>query len=126
MSLQFLSSTGSGGGNSPFRTGSDARTAERKKVSGRARVVFSAGNQRAGKMVDLSVSGACVLMEDPLPVKQTCTLECDIFQNGVRQVFSVPAVTAYGVLASGQGYKVGFQFGPSSAAASNAIAALLK
>jgi hypothetical protein len=126
MNLQFVSATGSIAGNSPFRTGSDARAAERKKVSGRARVVFAGGNQRAGKMVDLSASGACVLMEDPLPVKQNCTLECDIFQNGVRQVFSVPALTMYGVLASGQGYKVGFQFGQPSAAASSSIATLLK
>lgn len=126
MSLQFFSSTGSSDGNTPFRTGCDARGAERKKVSGRARVVFPGGNLRSGKMVDLSSSGACVLMEDPIPIKQTCTLECDVFQNGVRQVFNVPAVTAYGVLASGQGYKVGFQFEQPSAAASSAIAALLK
>lgn len=126
MNLQFVSSTDGGGGNSPFRTGSDARIAERKKVSGRARAVFTGGNQRAGKMVDLSASGACVLMEDPIPVKQTCTLECDVFQNGVRQVFNVSAVTVYGVLASGQGYKVGFHFGPPNVAASNAISALLK
>ncbi len=126
MSLQFFSSGGGGSGNSPFRTGSDARVAERKKVSGRARVIFPGGNQRVGKMVDLSVSGACVLMDDPIPVKQTCTLECDIFQNGVRHVFSVFAVTVYGVLASGQGYKVGFQIEQPSAAASKAIEALLK
>lgn len=126
MTMQFVSSTGGGGGHTSFHTGSDARVAERKKVSGRARVVFPGGNQRAGKMVDMSVTGACVLMEDPIPVKQTCTIECDIFQNGVRQVFNVPAVTVYGVLASGQGYKVGFHFRQPSAAASNAIAALLK
>lgn len=126
MSVQFLSSSGNGGMSSPFHTGSDARMTERKKVSGRARVVFAGGNQRAGKMVDLSVSGACVLLDAPLPVKQSCTLECDVFQNGARQVFSVPAVTMYGVLASGQGYKVGLHFGQPDAAARNAIAALLK
>lgn len=126
MSLQYVSSDSNGGGSSSFRTGSDARVAERRKVSGRARVVFAGGNQRGGKMVDMSVTGACVLMEAPIPVKQACTLECDIFQNGVRQVFSLPAVTVYGVLASGQGYKVGFHFGTPGAAAASTIAALLK
>lgn len=126
MSVQFLSSTESGDGKSAFRSGSDARTAERKKVSGRSRAVFSGGNQRAGKMVDLSASGACVLMEDPIALKQTCTLECDIFQNGAHHLFSVPAVTVYSVLASGQGYKLGFHFGKPDVVASNTIAALLK
>jgi hypothetical protein len=126
MTMQFVSTASIGGGNASFLTGSDARAAERRKMSGRARVVFPGGNQRSGKMVDMSVTGACVLMEDPIPVKQSCTLELDIFQSGVRQVFNVSAVTVYGVLASGQGYKVGFHFGKPTAAASNAIAALLK
>ncbi len=126
MSLQYVSSDSNGPGSSPFRTGSDARVAERKKVSGRARVVFAGGNQRAGKMIDMSVTGACVLMDESVPVKQACSLECDIFQNGVRQVFTVAAVSVYGVLASGQGYKVGFHFGTPGAAAAITIAALLK
>ncbi len=79
-----------------------------------------------GRMIDLSTSGTCILLEDAVSVKQSCTLECDIFQNGVRQVFNVPAISVYGVLASGQGYKVGFQFGQPGSTASSAIAVLLK
>lgn len=111
----------------PFAKGSDARTAERKKVSGRARVVMQgAGASVLGKMVDISVNGACVMLDAMVPVKKMCTLECDIFQNGTRRVFNVPAVSVYGVLASGHGFKIGFQFGPRSAAALKTIADIMR
>lgn len=111
----------------PLPTGADARTAERKKVTGRARIVFAGGGASlSGKMVDLSVNGACVLLDDMVPVKKVCTFECDIFQNGMRQVFSAPAVSVYGVLASGHGFKVGFQFGPRSSAALKTIADIMR
>lgn len=111
----------------PILTGIDARTAERKRVSGRARILLQSGGAiLVGKMVDISVSGACVLLDDMVPVKKTCTLECDIFQNGARQVFSVPAVSVYGVLASGHGFKVGFQFGPRSPATLKAISDIMR
>lgn len=111
----------------PMSTGADARTAERKKVTGRARIVLqSGGGSRQGKMVDISVSGVCVLLDDMVPIKKMCTLECDIFQNGTRLVFSVPAVSVYGVLASGHGFKIGFQFGPRSSAALKTIADIMR
>lgn len=111
----------------PMPTGADARTAERKKVSGRARIVLQGGGvSLVGKMVDISVNGACVLLDDMFPVKKVCTFECDIFQNGTRRVFSAPAVSVYGVLASGHGFKVGFQFGPRSSAALKTIADIMR
>ncbi len=111
----------------PMPTGADARTAERKKVTGRARIVLQGGGASlSGKMVDISVNGACVLLDDMVPVKKVCTFECDIFQNGIRRVFSAPAVSVYGVLASGHGFKVGFQFGPRSSAALKTIADIMR
>ena len=111
----------------PMPTGADARTAERKKVSGRARIVLQGGGAHlVGKMVDISVNGACVLLDDMFPIKKVCTFECDIFQNGTRRVFSAPAVSVYGVLASGHGFKVGFQFGPRSSAALKTIADIMR
>jgi hypothetical protein len=67
-----------------------------------------------------------VLLDDMVPVKKVCTFECDIFQNGIRRVFSAPAVSVYGVLASGHGFKVGFQFGPRSSAALKTIADIMR
>ena len=111
----------------PAPTGADARTAERKKVTGRVRILLQgAGASVSGKMVDISVNGACVLLDDMVPVKKMCTLECDIFQNGTRRVFSAPAVSVYGVLASGHGFKIGFQFGPRSSATLKTIADIMR
>lgn len=103
----------------------EARAAERKKVSGRARLVVAGSEPVIGKMLDLSLTGACVLMEDMIPSKKMCTLECDIFHDGKRYLFSVQAVSVYGVLASGKGFRVGFQFGPCTPAAAKAIGMLL-
>lgn len=109
-----------------FAKPSDARTAERKKVVGRARMVFPGGESaRSGKTVDISLHGVCVLLDDVLAVKKACTLECDVFLNGAHKVFSVPAVSVYCVLAAGHGFKVGFQFGPRSPTALKAIADIL-
>ena len=78
-----------------------------------------------GKMLDISVTGACVLMDDMFPSRLGCVMEFDIFHDGRRHLFSTPAVSVYGVLASGKGFKVGFQFGASSQAASKSITELL-
>lgn len=103
----------------------ESRVAERKKVSGRARLVVVGAGSVVGKMVDLSLTGACVLMEDMFASKKTCILECDIFHQGKHYLFSTQAVSIYSVLASGKGFKVGFQFGPRTPAADKTIGMLL-
>ncbi len=103
----------------------EARAVERKKVNGRARVVVPGAQAVTGKMVDISLTGACVMLDDMFPSKQTCVLEFDIFYGGQRHVFSTAAVSVYGVFASGKGFKVGFQFGPYSAATGKSIALLV-
>ena len=53
----------------------DARTAVRKKVTGRARLALHGSSVTlSGKMMDISTTGACVLMEDLLPPKKLCQL----------------------------------------------------
>lgn len=103
----------------------EARAAERKKVSGRAHVTFPGSAAVTGKMIDISLTGACILMEDGLPSKRVCALEFDIFHGGKRYAFGAQAVSVYSVLASGKGFKVGFEFGPRGPAAQSAIAALV-
>lgn len=106
--------------------GRDARAAERKKVSGRARVTLNGHVVGMGKMVDISISGACVMLDDMLPTKKICTLDIDIFHDGKRFLINVPAMSVYGVLAGSKGFKIGFQFGPRSPAASKSLEELLK
>jgi len=103
----------------------EARAVERKLVSGRVRVIRSAAQPLVGRTVDLSETGACILMDVTLPSKTACVLEFDIFHNGKRYVFSTTAQVVYGIFSSGRGFKVGCQFGPRSPEASSCIAALV-
>lgn len=113
-------------GTHAARTGIDARAAERKLVNGRVRVTLGGGTVIMGKMLDVSKLGASLMLEDLLAVKKTCTLDCDIFHNGKRYVFSVPALSVHAVLVSGKGFKVGFQFGPRTPAATQTLDDLLR
>ena len=103
----------------------NARRDERMKVNGRAQVRMPGTGSASGRMVDISLGGACVLMDDPLRAKTSCMLEIDVFHNGRRHMFTCPAVCIYAVLAAGKGFKVGFQFGARDRAATSALAALL-
>lgn len=75
--------------------------------------------------MDVSLTGACVLLDNMVTPKSICTLECDVFQEGKRFVFRCQAVSVYGVLASGQGFKIGFVFGPMDTATSETVKALV-
>lgn len=105
----------------------DSRVAVRKKINGRARVHLTDAGEGfvAGKMIDISVSGVCVMMDAPFPIKRTCNLECEVFYQGQRQLFSTQAVSVYGVLAGTSGFRVGFQFGARSPDAVRVIELLI-
>ena len=104
----------------------EARAAIRKKLSGRVRLTFGVGTPTDAKVIDMSVTGICLLVEQMVHAKTPCTLACNIFHEGKAHVFSLRAVAVYSVLASGQGFKVGFQFGPHDEAAAAQIAALMR
>jgi hypothetical protein len=104
----------------------EARTAERRIVSGRAKLTMGGLSVNKGKMVDISTSGACVLMDDQVAAGKTATLECDIFMEGKRYVFSVPVVTVYGLLVAGKGFKIGVKFGPHGHDVASKIEELLR
>jgi hypothetical protein len=103
----------------------DGRAVERKRISGRARVVRAGAQPLVGKMFDISETGACILLDSMLPNKAACVLEIEIFNDGQRYAFSTQAQAVYGIFSSGKGFKVGFQFGPRSPEASKSIAALV-
>jgi hypothetical protein len=104
----------------------EARVAERRIVSGRAKLVLGGGSVNSGKMVDISTTGACVMMDDQVPAGRSATLECDIFMEGKRYVFSLPVVTVYGLLARGKGFKIGLRFGAHGPDVAGKIEELLR
>ena len=110
----------------PNPNGPESRAAERRKVIGRARLTLGATHVENGKMVDISATGACVLMENMLPAKRPAMLDCDIFHNGKRHTFGLQVITVYGVLVSGKGFKIGLQFGPRSPVVAKILEELLR
>lgn len=106
---------------------SEARAAIRKKFPGKVRIVGdNTGRFVIGKVFDVSLTGASVIVDDMLPWKKIVKLDIDIFHNGRRFVFTVQAVPVYSVLVSGAGYKFGFQFGPPTPEASKTLGALME
>jgi hypothetical protein len=101
--------------------GVDARGAKRVKVNGRARVVLGQATGATGKLIDMSETGLGLMMDDMPPAKLVTGVQCDIFHNGKRFFFNAAATCVYGVLASGKGFKVGFQFGNLDPAAKKAV-----
>lgn len=102
------------------------RLAERKFVSGKAQIALGSSFSVDGKLIDLSEGGVSVMLDDPVTIKKVCNISCHIFQNGKSYRFSLPSVVVHCVLVSGRGYKVGFQFGLRSPAATQTIADVLK
>ncbi len=109
----------------PTIPGAEGRVNNRKKVSGRVRLQLNGVGEFAGKILDISDAGIRLLLDDAIPAKRICSLSCDVFNAGLNTRFSLSAVSVYSVLASGQGFKVGFQFGPLDAATSKAIQGVL-
>lgn len=109
----------------PAHTGPEARVHPRKKVNGRAQLTLADGSVVSGKMLDLSLSGASVLLEDRVALKQTYALECAVFAQGKRQVFQVQARAVYAVLVSFEGFRLGFEWTQCSPAAQKTLQGLL-
>ncbi len=109
----------------PAHSGPEARVYPRKKVNGRALLTLANGSTVSGKMLDLSHSGASVLLEDRVAVKQSYPLEWAVFADGRRQVFQVQARAVYAVLVSFEGFRLGFEWAQCSPGAQKTIDDLL-
>jgi len=90
----------------------DNRKADRKLVNGRVRVTAVGMDERTGKMIDFSASGASILMDDQLPQKKILGLDCDVYYNGQHFIFQIEVLVMHSTLVSGKGFKMGLQFGP--------------
>ena len=104
----------------------EARAAVRRKFSGRVRLTFEAGAATDARVIDMSTTGICLLVDQMVRANTTCTLACNIFHEGKPFVFGLRALAIYSVLASGKGFKVGLQFGPHDAKVATQIATLMR
>ena len=105
----------------------EARVAVRKKFPGKARISGdNSGRFVIGRIFDVSLSGASVIIENILPWKKVVKVDIDVFHNGKRFAFSMQAVPVYNILVSGSGYKCGFQFGPPTPEAQKTLGALME
>ena len=104
----------------------DSRVAARKKITGRARIAVDSQIIAAGKLVDISMTGLCLLGEDPIPAKKVVMLEIDSFSGGRRFVIVVRAIMVYSILVGGRGQKYGFHFGPLDDKATRSLGELLE
>lgn len=104
----------------------EGRSAERKVVSGRAKLGIKGLPVSAGKIVDISSTGACLMMDNMVPGGKSATLECDIFHEGKRHNIGLEVTTVYSMLVSGKGFKIGLRFGTHSHEVAMKIEELLR
>lgn len=100
--------------STPFpgaQSGKDLRNAVRKRFNGRVKIV-SDGVLVTGKLHDVSLTGASVILPELLPSgRKLVQAHVDVFHQGKNYIFEVPAAPVYSVLMGTDGYKMGLQFG---------------
>ena len=87
------------------------RSSERKKIiNGRVHVTRGPGSSSLGKLIDISMQGVGILLDDPLVAQQVYSIECHIWLNGSRVSLRLRVVTIHCILVGGQGFRIGLQF----------------
>lgn len=102
----------------------DERAAKRYPCSGRAKVLTSSGRSIDGRMFDVSMTGASVLLEDRVSFNGRCTITVSVYKGGTLHHFQVTARFVHASLAGQSGFKHGFGFDAPDAAATKSLAAL--
>jgi hypothetical protein len=102
----------------------DERTAKRYPCSGRAKILTAKGRSIDGRMFDISMTGASLLLEDRIPFDAPCTITISVYKGGVLHHFQVHARFVHASLAGQTGFKHGFEFQGLDNAATQALAAL--
>ena len=99
----------------------DGRNAARKKATGR--VKFAVNNKLAGegKLVDISISGAAIILDVPITGVRSCLIQIDSFTKGKRFVITGPAIIVFSVLSGHHGQKLGITWGSLDPASTLAL-----
>lgn len=112
------------GAGKPGASRQDERAAKRYPCSGRAKILTSAGRAVDGRMFDISMTGASVLLEDRIQFAGRCTMTISVYRGGVLHHFQVTARFVHASLAGQNGFKHGFEFETPDASATKALATL--
>jgi hypothetical protein len=102
----------------------DERAAKRYPCSGRAKILTSTGRSIDGRMFDISMTGASLLLEDRVAFEGRCTITISVYKAGTLHHFQVRARFVHASLAGQSGFKHGFEFETPDSAATKALAAL--
>lgn len=112
------------GASSSGATRQEARAAKRFPCSGRAKILTNSGRSIDGRMFDISMTGASVLLEDRVVFNGRCTITISVYKAGVLHHFQVQARFVHASLAGQTGFKHGFEFEKPDGAATKSLAAL--
>lgn len=112
------------GAGKPGATRQDERAAKRYPCSGRAKILTNSGRSIDGRMFDISMTGASVLLDDRVPFDGRCTITVSVYKGGVLHHFQVHARFVHASLAGQTGFKHGFEFDAPDSAATKSLAAL--
>jgi len=112
------------GAGKPGATRQDERAAKRYPCSGRAKILTNHGRSIDGRMFDISMTGASVLLEDRIPFDGRCTITISVYKAGVLHHFQVQARFVHASLAGQTGFKHGFEFDTPDSVATKSLAAL--
>ena len=102
----------------------DERAAKRYPCSGKAKIVTSSGGTIDGRMFDISMTGASVLLDDRANFGARCTIAITVYKSGILHNFQVTARFVHASLAGQTGFKHGFEFDNPDNNAVKSLAAL--
>ena len=118
------SNAGAPGSDKAGANRQDGRAAKRYPCSGRAKILTSAGRSIDGRMFDISMTGASLLLEDRITFEGGCTITISVYKAGTLHHFQVRARFVHASLAGQTGFKHGFEFDAPDQSATKALAAL--
>lgn len=102
----------------------DSRSRPRKIVRARTKVALRGGKLFNGRSIDIGEDGMGILLEEALPVGQSCAVLLETFANGQSHRFESEARVVFCICSGTTGFRVGLQFQSLGAQGNNFIANL--
>lgn len=88
----------------------ETRIAPRKVLRCRAKVMTGPNAAMAGRTVDISMTGICVIVDGPIKPGHTCMIYFETPVKGIVKQVNVVGKVVYSICGS-DGFRTGFQFG---------------